>query len=123
MAKIINIKKNTDSRGSLSAIEDIDIGFDIKRIFNIYDLDENSIRGCHGHKETIMALSCLQGSCKIYCNDGKKKEIFSLNEPNQYLILQPQDWHKIYDFRDKPILQILASKHWDKDDYVHEEPK
>jgi dTDP-4-dehydrorhamnose 3,5-epimerase-like enzyme len=119
MAKLISLKTFCDKRGNLTVIEKV-IPFDIKRIFYIYGVD-TSVRGKHRHKRTIQAATCIQGKCTIWNNDGKKKEEFVLDSPDKCLILEPDDWHKMYNFSPDAILMILASEYFDANDYIFEE--
>jgi dTDP-4-dehydrorhamnose 3,5-epimerase-like enzyme len=119
VARLINLKTFCDPRGNLTVIEKV-IPFDIKRIFYIYGVD-SSVRGKHRHKRTIQAATCIQGKCTIWDNDGKKKEEFILDSPDKCLILEPADWHKMYNFSPDAILMVLASEYFDYDDYIFEE--
>ncbi len=120
MAELICLKTFTDKRGNLTVIEDFDMPFAVKRIFYIYGVD-NSVRGKHRHKKTRQALICLKGSCTIYNNDGQGHiEHFKLEKPSQCLIVNPTDWHKMYDFTPDCILQVFASTNFDPDDYIFE---
>ena len=116
MSHIIDLKTYTDNRGNLTVIEKI-TPFDIKRIFYIYGVDDSS-RGGHRHHKTIQAAICIKGSCAIYCNDGVKEETYQLNQPNKCLILDPKDWHKMYDFTPDAILMVLASEYFQETDYI-----
>ncbi len=119
MARLINLKTFCDQRGNLTVIEKV-IPFDIKRIFYIYGVD-SSERGKHRHKKTIQAATCIQGKCTIWNNDSRKKEEFILDSPDKCLILEPADWHKMYDFSPDAILMVLASEYFDYNDYIFEE--
>lgn len=118
MAELISLKTFTDKRGNLTVIEK-SIPFDIKRIFYIYGVDD-SRRGGHRHHTTIQAAICLKGSCSIYNFDGEEKEDFRLDSPDKCLILQPKDWHEMYDFSPDAILMVLASEYFDANDYIFE---
>ena len=118
MAQILDLKTFTDKRGNLTVIEKV-IPFDVKRIFYIYGVDDSK-RGGHRHKKTIQAAICIKGSCTIYNNNNVKEEEFRLDKPNKCLILQPEDWHTMYDFSDDAILMVLASEFFDNDDYIFE---
>ena len=115
MAKIINLKTFTDERGNLTVIEKA-VPFDIKRIFYIYDVVD-SVRGGHKHKKTLQAAICIKGSCKIRSFDGTNKDKFVLDKPNICLLIDPEDWHEMYDFTPDSILMVLASEYFDADDY------
>lgn len=72
MPKLLNLRTFADNRGWLSVVEDKELPFAIRRFFYLYNID-NSIRGGHRHKLTYQALICLQGSCRVYVNDGEKE--------------------------------------------------
>ena len=118
MATFINLKTHTDNRGNLTVIEKI-FPFEIKRIFYIYGVD-NSERGGHRHHKTMQAAVCIKGSCKIYNNDGKTNEVFSLTAPNECLLIEPHDWHKLFEFSNDAILMVFASEYFDEKDYIFE---
>lgn len=118
MAYIIDLKTFTDKRGNLTVIENV-LPFNIKRIFYIYGVD-NSERGGHRHHKTIQAAICIKGRCRIYNNDGRKEDTFYLDTPSKCLVLEPEDWHKMYDFTKNAILMVLASENFDEKDYIFE---
>lgn len=118
MAYLIDLKTFTDNRGNLTVIEKV-IPFDIKRIFYIYGVD-SSIRGGHRHHKTIQAAICIKGECKIFNNDSETEATFHLNRPDKCLILQPKDWHQMFEFSKDAILMVLASEYFDVNDYIFE---
>jgi hypothetical protein len=117
MAKLISLKTFTDERGNLTVIDNV-IPFDIKRIFYIYRVDDSQ-RGKHRHHTTIQAAICLRGSCKIFSDNNDTEETFSLDTPDKCLIIYAEDWHFMYDFTPDAILMILASTHFDPNDYIY----
>ncbi|HRG63806.1 MAG TPA: FdtA/QdtA family cupin domain-containing protein [Burkholderiales bacterium] len=119
MAYLLNLKTFSDNRGNLTVIEDKELPFKIKRVFYIYGVD-NSVRGGHRHKNTVQALVALQGSCDIYNNNNNLEQRFTLNHPSQCLILEPQDWHNMYNFSKDCILQVFASEYFSESDYIWE---
>ena len=118
MAHIVDLKTFTDQRGNLTVIEKV-VPFDIKRIFYIYGVDD-SIRGGHRHHKTIQAAICIQGSCIIGNNNGVVTTEFHLDKPHKCLILNPEDWHQMYQFTPDAILMVLASEYFDPSDYIYE---
>ena len=118
MARIIDLQTFTGKRGNLTVIEKV-IPFDVKRIFYIYGVDESK-RGGHRHHKTIQAAICIKGKCTIYNNNGKQEEEFLLDKPNKCLILNPEDWHTMFDFSEDAILMVLASEFFDQSDYIFE---
>ena len=118
MAYIIDLETHTDNRGNLTVIENI-LPFTIRRVFYIYGVDKSE-RGGHRHHKTIQAAVCIKGECKIFNNDGKDKQVFHLDKPSKCVLLEPKDWHKMYDFSDDAILMVLASREFDVNDYIFE---
>lgn len=118
MAQLIDLTTHTDNRGNLTVIEEV-IPFDIRRIFYIYGVDD-SVRGGHRHHTTRQAAICLKGECKIHCDDNQTQQEFVLDRPDKCLILEPQDWHSMYDFTPDAILMVLASTTFSPDDYIFE---
>lgn len=117
MAYLIDLNTFTDSRGNLTVIENV-LNFDIKRIFYIYGVDD-SIRGGHRHFKTIQAAICIKGSCKINNNDGENEKIFNLDSPDKCLLIEPKDWHEMFDFSQDAILMVLASENYNEKDYIY----
>jgi dTDP-4-dehydrorhamnose 3,5-epimerase-like enzyme len=120
LAHYLQFRTVTDARGNLTVVER-EIPFDIKRIYYIYGVPGESVRGQHRHYKTIHALICLKGSLEVYVNDGKRKETFVLDRPDQGLILPPEDWHSMYSFGEDTILLVLASEYYDPAEYIAEE--
>jgi dTDP-4-dehydrorhamnose 3,5-epimerase-like enzyme len=118
VAKLINLKTFCDKRGNLTVIEKV-LPFNIKRIFYIYGVDD-SVRGGHRHHYTRQAALCLKGNCTIYNDDGTNEEVFVLDSPDKCLILEPSDWHKMYNFSEDAILMVIASEYFNENDYIFE---
>lgn len=119
MAELLTLRTFSDRRGHLSVLEDYEIPFPIKRLFYIYGVDESK-RGGHRHKTTCQALICLTGSCKVNVQNQNEVQHYQLNAPQSCLILEPEDWHDLYDFEAGTILLVCASHPFDKDDYIFE---
>lgn len=118
MAYLIDLETHTDRRGNLTVIEDV-LPFPIKRVFYIYGVDDSE-RGGHRHHKTVQAAVCIKGECKIFNNDGKRTSIFHLDKPSKCVVLEPSDWHKMYEFSRDAILMVLASEKFDNNDYIFE---
>ena len=116
MAKKIKLKYFTDKRGTLTVL-DKEIKFKIKRAYFIHN--GKGIRGKHRHKKNIQALICINGSCKVYVDNGKKKKTFIMNKKNEYLLLEPKDWHYMKNFSKNCILLVLCSMKYEKKDYIY----
>lgn len=120
MPERITLPTYIDDRGKLTVLEKI-LPFEVKRFYYIYEVDNPEIkRGGHRHKRNYQALICLKGQCTIYNNNGNVREEFNLTKPSECLILHPDDWHYMYHFSPDAILLVLASEHYDMEDYIDE---
>lgn len=121
---ITEISTLGDERGNLSVIEELkNVPFEIKRVFYIYGTKEGVRRGFHGHYKTRQALISVSGSCKVYLDNTKRQEDVILDSPNKVLILEPNDWHEMYDFSEDCVLLVLASELYDSKDYIRDYDK
>ena len=118
MAHIINLTTFKDTRGTLTVLDQI-VNFEIKRLFYIYNVDYSD-RGGHRHHETHQAAICIQGSCKIFNDDGINQQMFMLDSPEKCLIIRPEDWHIMQGFSEDAILLVLASTAFNPKDYIYE---
>ncbi len=118
MAHLLNLTTYTDNRGNLTVLENV-MPFDIKRVFYIYGVD-SSVRGGHRHRNTTQAAVCIQGTCTIYNYNNIDEEVFVLDHPSKCLVLNPEDWHKMYDFSPDAILMVFASTLFTAEDYIYQ---
>lgn len=120
-SKITKLKSLGDERGQLSVIESNNhIPFDVKRVFYIYGTKAGIRRGFHGHYKTRQALISVSGTCKVYLDNLNRKEDVLLDDPNKVLILEPNDWHEMYDFSPDCVLLVLASELYQEEDYIRD---
>lgn len=122
MNNIITFKTFSDELGSLTPIEyPKHIPFSIKRIYYIYNVGNDIIRGHHSHKRLQQILIAVNGSINIKLKKGdEEEEIIQLNDPAQGLYVGPMIWREMYDFSDKAVLLVLASQIYDEKDYIRD---
>lgn len=105
--------------GTLTAIEGgMDIPFDVKRIYYIYDVPEGVRRGFHSHVDLHQILICVHGSVKILTKTPFEEEIVELSSESKGLYIGPMVWREMYDFSEDAVLLVLASEHYTEDDYI-----
>ncbi len=119
--EIREFRVNYDKYGKLVALEENDnIPFEIKRVYYIYEVDENVRRGFHSHKHLQQVLICVHGSVKILLKTPQEEKIITLDDPKQGLYIGPNIWREMYDFTDGAVLLVLASEHYDVNDYIRD---
>ena len=118
MVKLIEIPKFLDNRGSLSGVEKL-FRFKIKRVYFLYNFNKKS-RGKHKHKKNKQFLICLFGQIKLKVISNSRVKFFNLSKPTNGILLEPNDWHEIIPKKKNSIVCVLASKFYDKNDYLNE---
>lgn len=96
----------------------IDIPFDIKRVFYIYDIPGGESRGAHAHKKCHQFIIAASGSFEIFLDDGKNKRTVALNRPYFGLHIPPGIWAAEQSFSSGAICLVLASELYNKEDYI-----
>ena len=78
------------------------------------------VRGQHANRETEFLLVNVGGNSKVRVDNGKESEIIELNTPGMGLYLPPMLWKDMYDFSKDSILLVLASRHYDGNEYIRD---
>ena len=123
--RIIEFADFGDERGNLVVIEGdgMDIPFDIKRVYYLYDVPGGESRGAHAHKELEQLIIAASGSFKVTLDDGKIKRTFFLNRPYQGLNVKPGMWRDLEDFSSGAVCMVLASEVYQAEDYIRDYQK
>jgi hypothetical protein len=118
--RIIELPKITDARGNLSFIEGgKHIPFDIRRVYYLYDVPGGTDRGSHGHGKLHQFIVAAAGSFDVVLDDGCEKHRFHLSRSYVGLYVCPMIWRHLDNFSSGAVCMVLASEHYDADDYIH----
>lgn len=119
---MLEFPQHGDERGHLVIVEgERDIPFEIKRIFYIYGSDADVVRGQHANYRSEFVLINVAGKSKVKVKDGLGNEaVFSLNRPHTGIYLPKMVWKDMYDFSADSVLLVLASEHYDPDEYIRD---
>lgn len=105
--------------GNLTPIHcSVDIPFDVKRVFFVYDIPYGKTRGMHAHKKCHQFLLAASGSFDVELDDGKSKRSISVNRPTQGIHVLPGIWSKEYNYSSGAICLVLASEAYTEEDYI-----
>lgn len=119
--KLISLKTLGDERGSLIALEEnYNIPFAIKRVYYIFDTKEGVSRGFHAHISLKQLAICVRGSCTFVVNDGRSEQTIELKRPDEGLLIEGLIWREMHDFSEDCVLLVLASEHYDENDYIRD---
>ncbi len=118
--RLFDIRSFEDSRGGLSVIEaDIDLSFEIRRLYYLYCTSKNIVRGVHAHKKLEQVLISFGGSFDVLLSDGVNSKTFKLDKPNIGLYVCPMIWRELTPLEENSICTVLASRPYEEDDYIH----
>ena len=121
---LITLPINHQANGNLTAVSNgIEVPFDIKRVYYLYDVPGGFSRGGHGHLELQQLIVALSGSFDITVDDGKVKRTFHLSRPNVGLYMPSGLWRELDNFSSGSICFVLASIDYDEKDYFRDYDK
>ena len=116
---VIELPKIENRSGNLTSIHNsVEIPFDIKRIFYLYDIPGGKNRGAHAHIECHQFLIAGSGSFDVLLDDGKSKKLVTLNQPYKGLHIPPGIWASEVNFSSGAICLVLTSHGYDEKDYI-----
>lgn len=120
-AHIIDLPKHLDDRGNLSYIQNIThLPFIIRRVYWIYDVPGGEARGGHAFRNTEEFIVALSGSFEVVVDDGRTRQVFSLNRSYYGLYVPKGVWREIRDFSTNAVAMEFASTDYDPTDYIRD---
>ena len=119
--KILSFQIHGDKSGKLIALENtIDIPFEIKRIYYIWDTYKYIVRGKHAHKKLKQVIICVKGACDFILDDGTNRESVHLDDPSKGLYISNYIWREFTNFSEDCVVMVLASEYYNPMDYIHD---
>ena len=119
--KLIQMPVFGDERGKLVALEgNIDIPFEIQRVYYIYDTLPEQERGKHAHRSLEQIIIAIDGSCQFVLDDGHERQEIWLNSPAKGLYIGPNMWREMRHFSYGCKLMVLASQHYNESEYIRD---
>jgi hypothetical protein len=118
---VIQLPQINNPAGNITAVgSNIEIPFQIKRVYYLYDVPGGETRGGHAHKELYQLIVAASGSFDVVLDDGEIKRTISLNRPNYGLLVIPGIWRELVNFSSGSVLLVLASGIYEESDYFRE---
>lgn len=111
----------TDPRGDLTFIEGGNhVPFEIKRVYYIYNVPADSVRGGHAHRDLEQVVFALSGSFRMTVDDGRKRQEYYLRNPRKGIYMSRLVWREIDQFSQGAVCMVLASHAFDETDYLRD---
>lgn len=118
---IIHFPKIYNRAGNITPVQNgIEVPFDIKRVYYLYDVPGGESRGAHAHKILQQVIIAASGSFDVTLDDGKNKKTVNLNRPYFGLHILPGMWRDISNFSSGAICLVLASELYTQEDYLRD---
>jgi len=116
---LIHFPRIQNRAGNITAVQNnIEVPFDVKRIYYLYDIPGGEDRGAHAHYNLEQVVIAASGSFDITIDDGRNKKTINLNRPYYGLHILPGLWRDIHNFSSGAILLVLASELYKQEDYI-----
>jgi len=108
-------------KGFISILEETkNVPFNIARVYYIYRVPKNIVRGHHAHKNLQQIAFCPYGKIAIILDNGYKKTKCLLDQPEKTLYIGKGIWHEMKWLKKDSVLCVIASEKYDEDDYVRD---
>jgi len=116
---IIELPKIHNRAGNITAIENhINVPFDIRRVYYLYDVPGGADRGGHAHIDLQQLIIAVSGAFDVLLDDGINKKIIHLDRPYIGLHIVPGIWRELLNFSSGAICLVLASDVYKENDYI-----
>lgn len=116
---VVELGKIDNNQGNLTVVQSgMNVPFDIKRVFYLYDVPGGEARGAHAHKQCHQFLVAVSGSFEVVLDDGNNKRTVVLNRPFYGLHIPPGIWAAEQGFSSGSVCLVIASEKFEEDDYI-----
>ena len=115
MLPLIEIPRIDDDRGSLCIAERLP--FQVRRVYWIFDIQRDSMRGGHAHKSLHRWLVALSGSFTVRLDRIEEGRLY---RPDRAIYVAPMRWLELADFSHGAVCLVFASEEYDAADYIRD---
>ncbi len=115
-----SLKTFTDDRGSLTILEGgRDVPFEIARVYWIYGVEADKVRGKHANQSSQQFLVAINGSMDITLEDINGRRVVHLDSKTEGLLIPPGTWNELSNFSENAILAVFSSQHYCPETYIN----
>jgi hypothetical protein len=118
---IVMLPQIKNRAGNITPVHSsLEVPFNVKRVFYLYDIPGGESRGAHAHKDCHQFLIAASGSFEVLLDDGKTQRVVQLNRPYYGLHVPPMLWASEVNFSSGSICLVLTSHLYNATDYVRD---
>lgn len=117
--RMIALPSHVHEMGSLTVAENSDVlPFAIKRLFYIYDIPADSVRGGHAHHKMNEIVVAVSGCLDVELFDGSTSRTITLRHPGMALFIPAGIWRSLCRFSSGCVVLSLCDTGFDEMDYI-----
>lgn len=118
---LVDIPVVKDHLGALGVVEkNLPFPFPVKRVYFLYDVPADALRGSHAHKALNQLIIAVSGSFAVELDDGTEKTSYALHSPDKGLRVPPGYWRTLSNFSGGAAALVFASEEYDPSDYIRD---
>jgi dTDP-4-dehydrorhamnose 3,5-epimerase-like enzyme len=118
---LVDVPAVRDHLGALGVVEkDLPFPFPIKRVYFLYDVPADAVRGSHAHKELNQLIVAVSGSFVVELDNGTEKTSYDLHSPDKGLRVPPGYWRTLSNFSGGAAALVFASEEYNPADYIRD---
>lgn len=98
----------------------IEVPFDMRRIYYIWDIPAGCTRGGHAHLRQHSLLMAASGSFELTCDDGVRRTCRHLTSGCRPVAVGAGEWRTLHGFSPDAVVLAVASTCYDPTDYLYD---
>lgn len=102
------------------AVPQVDVPFEIPRIYYLYDVPGGASRGGHAHRTLEQMLVATAGSFEVVLHDGRRAKRIRLDQAHSGVYIAARIWRELVNFSPGAVCLTLASAPYDEADYIRD---
>ena len=102
------------------ANSNLNLPFDIARVYYLYNIPDGKERGGHAHKKLQQLIISIVGSFTLSLDDGTEKRRIRLSRSNCGLFIPGHIWTRVQDIAQGSVCMVLASLPYDENEYLRD---
>lgn len=118
---LVDLQTLSDNRGDLTIVEGgRHVPFEIRRVYFLHGVPAGISRGGHAHKRLRQLFVAASGGFDVLLDDAFARKTVRLDRVDRGLIITPMIWRELRNFSPGSVCMVLASEHYDEDDYFRD---
>jgi uncharacterized RmlC-like cupin family protein len=119
--RLVELPLVEDPQGNLAFAEgEREVPFSIARVYHVYGVPSAARRGGHAHRSIEQMVICLSGGFEVSVDDGSRRGVFAIGDPQFGLYLPPMVWHELRGFAADSAYYVASSGRYDEAEYIRD---